>query len=168
MALNSTIKVDVTATETSSLDLAQRTATHSLSLAKSLTSGTGAGQADMAFSDTRTLAASANEDLDLAGVLSAAFGGTLTFVRIKAIIVTADPGNTNNVIIGGAAATQFVGPFGAATHTIALQPGNGFAITATGATGWTVGAGASDFLRIANSGGTTGVTYSILIIGASA
>lgn len=166
MALTTNIKVDITARETGSFDLGQRSANHSLSIAKQLLSGTASGQADVAWSDTRTLAASANEDLDLAGTLAGAFGNAV-FVKVRAIIVTADAGNTNNVVVGGAAATQFVGPFGAATHTIAVQPGNVFAVTATGA-GWTVAAGASDLLRIANSGAGSSVTYSILIVGASA
>lgn len=167
MPLTTNIKVDLTANETGSLDLAQRSANHSLSFAKQLVSGTGNGQADVIWSDTRTLAASANEDLDLAGTLAGAFGNSV-FVRVKALIVTADAGNTNNVVVGGAAATQWVGPFGAATHTLAIQPGNGFCITASGATGWAVGAGASDLLRIANSGAGTPVTYSIVVVGASA
>ena len=167
MALITNIKVSVDAAESSPLGLAQRSAPHSLSLSKTLTSGIASGQADVAYSATRTIAASGTDDLDLAGVLVGAFG-TSTFVRVKSIFVTADAGNTNNVVIGAAAATQFVGPFGAATHTIALAPGNGFLVTNTGATGWTVTASSADFLRIANSGAGTSVTYSILIVGASA
>jgi hypothetical protein len=121
----------------------------------------------VAWGKTATLAASANEDLDLAGSLSAALGGSAVFVKVKAIQVTADEANTNNVIIGGAAATQFVGPFGAATHTVAVQPGGTFMVVAPAA-GWTVGAGASDFLRVANSAAGSSVTYKILVIGTSA
>lgn len=168
MALTTNIKVDVNALLTGAADLAQITAPHSLSLSKSLVSGVSANQADLVWGDTRTIAASGTDDLDLAGVLVGALGTVVTFARVKAILVTADAGNTNNVVIGGAAATQFVGPFGAATHTIALQPGNGFMVTATGATAWPVTAASADLLRIANSGSGTSVTYNILVIGASA
>ena len=47
-----------------------------------LTDGTGAGAANRLWSDRRTLAASATEDLDLAGVLTEHLGGTLTLARI--------------------------------------------------------------------------------------
>lgn len=167
MALTTTIETRINAFQSSSSGLSPTEAKHSLNYAKNLGSGTGTGQADVAWGKTATLAASANEDLDLAGSLSAALGGSAVFVKVKAIQVYADEGNTNSVIVGGAAATQFVAGFGAATHTFAIPPGGMFMVTAPAA-GWTVGAGSTDFLRIANSAGGTGVTYKILVIGTSA
>lgn len=133
-----------------------------------LDTGTGLNAADKAYVDTNTLAASGTLDLDLAGSLTDALGAALTFARVKAIFLRAALGNTNNVVLGGAAATQFVGPFGAATHTISVRPGGFLAIMAPDATAWPVVAGASDFLRFANSAAGTTVTYDVLIIGASA
>jgi hypothetical protein len=51
-----------------------------------------------------------------------------------------------------------------------VRPGGVLALFtgAADANGYAVAAGATDFLRIANSGGTTGVTYDIWIIGTSA
>lgn len=167
MALTTTIETRINAYQSSSSGLSPTEAKHGINYAKSLVSGTATGQADVAWGKTATLAASANEDLDLAGSLSAALGGSAVFVKVKAIQVTADEGNVNNVVIGGAAATQFVGPFGAATHTVAVPPGGTFLVTAPAA-GWTVGAGASDFLRVANSSSGSTVTYKILVIGTSA
>jgi hypothetical protein len=153
--------------ETNALDLAPNTTTEHLArLAITFQNGTGLNQANAVFSDRRTLSASANEDLDLAGVLVSAFGATLTFTKIKAIFVGAAAANTNNVVVGGAAATQFVGPFGAATHTVAVPPGGVFMIATPTLAGWAVAAGSTDFLRIANSAGGTSVTYDILILGA--
>lgn len=167
MALTTTIETRINAYQTSSSGLSPTEAKHGINYAKSLVSGVATGQADLAWGKTATLAASANEDLDLAGSLSAALGGSAVFVKVKAIQVTADEGNTNNVVIGGAAATQFVGGFGAATHTFAVPPGGTFLVTAPAA-GWTVGAGATDFLRVANSAAGSSVTYKILVIGTSA
>lgn len=133
-----------------------------------LDNGTGANQADRIYVDTNTLTASSTTDIDLAGSLTDSLGGSAVFARVKAIFLRAAAGNTNNVVIGGAAATQFVGPFGAATHTIAVRPGGLFAIIAPDAVAWTVGAGASDFLRIANSAAGTSVSYDLMIVGASA
>ena len=162
------VALTVRANLDSALDLQSRVAALNFSRGFSLDDGTGAGQADKIWSDTRTLTASANEDLDLAGVLTDAFGAVITFVKVKGIFVAAAAGNTNNVVVGAAAATQFVGPFGAATHTVAVAPGGFFAICRSDATGWAVGAGASDFLRIANSAGGTSVTYDIVLLGTSA
>lgn len=130
--------------------------------------GTGANQADRLWADSNTLAASANVDVDLAGSLTDALGQALTFARVKAIFVRAATGNANNVVVGGAAANQFVGPFGAATHTISVRPGGVLALLAVDATGWPVTAGTGDLLRFANSGAGSSVTYDALIIGASA
>lgn len=129
------------------------------------TDGTGANQAKTVFTDIRTLAASASENLDLAGGLVDAFGNTITFTKVKAILVQADPANTNNVVIGNAASNGFVGPFGAGTHTLAIPPGGAAALIAPDVNGWTVTAGTGDLLKVLNSAGGTGVNYTITIIG---
>lgn len=130
-----------------------------------ITSGTGSFQSDLLFSDTRTLAASATEDLDLAGVLEDAFGNLLTFVEITAVYIKAHSSNTNNVVVGGATAEL---PLGFSTAgTFSIPPSGKFLVTAP-VGGWAVGAGATDDLKIANSGGSTGVTYDIIIMGRSA
>jgi hypothetical protein len=132
-----------------------------------LTSGTGSLQCDLEYYAQRTLAASANEDLDLAGALADAFGSTLTFVKVKGIFIKAASGNTNSVIIKPASSNGFTGPFGGATHTITLPPRGVFLVTAP-ASGWTVTAGTGDKINIANSAGSTSVTYDIHVIGTSA
>lgn len=147
----------------SGVDQASRNTTVDLELS----SGTGTSQCDLQYRAQRTLAASANEDLDLAGVLADAFGATLTFVKVRGIWVRAATGNTNSVVIKPASSNGFTGPFGAATHTITLPPGGVFMATAP-AGGWSVTAGTGDKINIANSAGSTTVTYDIHVIGASA
>lgn len=154
---------------TTALDMGTGRAPQSLSKSMSLANGTGAGKADRIFSDRRTLAASATEDLDLAGVLLDAFGATVTFARIKGLIVSAAVGNTNNVVIGAAASAPWITLLGA-THTLTLRPG-AFVAVGTGladATGYAVTATTADLLKIANSSSGTAVTYDIHIIGCSA
>lgn len=130
-------------------------------------SGTGANQADLVWQDTRTLAASANEDLDLAGVLADAFGATITAAELVAVMVTADAANTNDVVLG--AATQPIPLFGGTLGTFAVKPGGMFLSVAPSAAGQlTVGAGATDDLRVANSSSGTPVTYTILILARTA
>ncbi len=170
MPLTSRLSVAASAIQTTALDLGTAQAQLSKSYTLDLANGTAAGQADRTFHDTRTLAASANEDLDLAGVLVDALGGSLTFARIKGLIVSAAASNVNNVIVGGAASNGVVSFVGASTHTITLRPGATLALMAgaADATGYAVTAGTGDLLRIANSAGGSTVTYDIAVIGCSA
>lgn len=168
MPLTSTLLVDFAATLTKALDLVTGEAPLRTRVSTALASGTGANQADKIFSDQRTLTASSTEDLDLAGSLTDAFGDTITFARIKAILVIADAGNANNVLVGGAAANQFINWVGDASDKVVVRPGGVFCLIAPDATAYAVTAGTGDLLRIGNSGAGTSVTYKIVIIGASA
>ena len=128
--------------------------------------GSGANQANQFFSDRRTLAASTSEDLDLSGALTDAFGASIAFTKVKAIQVTAPTTNTNDVVIGGAAANAFVGPFGASTHKVSVPPGGVVTLANPTAAGWTVTAATGDLLKIANSAAGSSVDYEIVIVGA--
>lgn len=169
MPLTGRLSVAASAIQTAVLDLGTAQAQLSKSYTVDLANGTSAGQIDRIFHDSRTLTASANEDLDLAGVLVDAFGTTLTFARIKALVVSAAAANTNNVIVGNAASNGFVSWVGGAAHTVTLRPGATLALVAgaADATGYAVTAATADLLRITNSAGTTGVTYDIAIYGCS-
>jgi hypothetical protein len=169
MPLTSNVLLQVTAyLSNTSADLAVPSVPISYGGQFQLDNGTGANQADRIWMDTNTLAASANTDVDLAGVLTDILGAALTFARVKGLFLRAALSNTNNVVIGGAVSNQFVGPFGAATHTFAVKPGGFVGWLAPDATGWPVTAGTGDLLRIANSAAGTSVTYDVVIIGASA
>lgn len=120
------------------------------------------GKADVMFSDTRTLNASATEDLDLTGSLTNAFGATIAQAEVVALYIAAADTNTNNVLVGNATTNGFVGPIGA-TGVLTLKPGEFVCFTSQ--TGWAVTAGTGDLLKVANSAGGTSVKYSILIIG---
>lgn len=127
--------------------------------------GIGANKAESIFHDQRTLTASSTEDLDLSGVLLDVFGVAIAFSKIKTMIIAALAGNTNDVLVGGAAATQFVNWVSDATDEIVVQPGGLFVLHNPTAGGYAVGAGASDLLKIANSAGGTSVIYDIILIG---
>lgn len=158
----------------SALDLTTALSSLNLSRGTAFDNGTGAGQVDKVFSDTRTLSASATEDLDLAGVLLDAFGAAITFVRVKGLLVSASASNTNNVIVGANAASNawgtLFGPVGASGGTITLRPGAFFCagVGAADATGWVVTAATADLLHVTNSAGGTSVTYDVVIVGCSA
>ncbi len=127
-----------------------------------LTNGTASGQASQHFSDTRTIAPSGTDNIDLAGALVNAFGVTLTFTKIKLLFVRAAAGNTNNVQVTRPASNGFVW-FLAAGDGFSLQPGawncwfDPVGITVTAST--------ADILAIVNSGAGTSVTYDLVVIG---
>lgn len=164
-ALSAVVKASISALYQNLLDHGSADYKPQVNYSLSFADGAGAGQAQKIFSDTRTLAASATEDLDLAGSLTDAFGATLTFTEIKAILIKAAAGNANNVIVGGASSNQFATPFGAGTHTLTVRPGGLLLLAAGDATGYGVTAGTGDLLKIANSAGGTSVTYDIVLIG---
>lgn len=170
MPLEANLLVSVSAKLATTQDLGEAVATMSKNYRATLTDGTTAGKADRIFHDTRTLAASATEDLDLAGVLTDPLGAVLNFARIKGLIIVAAAANVNNVVVGGAATNGFVSPFGAAAHTVTVRPGATLALLAGSgdATGYAVTAATGDLLKVANSGAGSTVTYDVIVIGASA
>lgn len=166
MALATRFDLRVTSNLTSALDLLTATAPLTYTSQVDLATGTGAGLADMQWSDQRTLAASATEDLDLAGTLTGPLGTTLTFARVKGLLVKAAATNTNDVQISRAAAG--IPLFAATGDLIPVKPGGLFLWVAPNATGIVVTPTTADTITITNSAGTTSVTYDIIVIGASA
>jgi len=159
---NILLKLDVL--QLSALDLASATFPLQLDLTALLANGTGSGQASQVFTDTRSLAGSATEDLDLAGSLTNAFGTTLTFTKIKAIIVrAAAANNAANAVQVARTSSNGVPLFLAASDGLALGPGGIFLFYDPA--GVTVTAGTGDKLTITNSAGTNTVSYDIVIIG---
>ena len=67
MTLTTTVDVNIAAALTSALDLVTASAPLSLSNRITIPTGTASGQADVCWSDTRTVTASGTDALDLAG-----------------------------------------------------------------------------------------------------
>lgn len=161
----STVSLQIDSILTNLLGVASGQATLSRGLRTSLASGVGANQCDKVYSETKT-ALAGNYDLDLAGVLTDAFGAALTFARVKAILIVADAANTTNVLMGGIGATAFFGPFGSNADKVNTRPGGATLLFAPDATAWAVTAATADILRFAPSAGS--VTFDIVVLGASA
>lgn len=166
MALSASVKVRVQGSLTGSPDVGATTHTFNELLSLVLSNGTGAGQATQYWSDTRTITASGNEDIDLAGGVTNALGTALTFTAVKCIVISAAAGNTNNVNVTRPSSNGFIGPFLATSDGLAIKPG-GFIVLSEGgsAAGWTVTASTGDLINVANSAGTTSVTYTIHVFG---
>lgn len=167
MSLTSKITLELSALQLGSNDLGGPQFSPLMRKVLEFASGVGNNQADLLFCDTRTVGASSSEDLDLAGVLADAMGATIGMAEVVTIMIFADAGNTNNVVIGDA--TQPIPLFGGTNPTHAIKPGGFFCVGAPNAAGLlTVGAGSTDDLKVANSGSGTGVTYTIAVLGRSA
>jgi hypothetical protein len=170
MSLTTVFNLSLAATYAKAKDLSNNP-TSSLNISRRLTlaNGTGAGKADKLWYDERTLGASATEDLDLVGTQTDDFGDVFSPVRIKGLMLEADKANTNDVLFGAAAGTQWAALLGT-TGTLRLRPGSTLVLMAgiADATAYVCAAGATDTLKVANSAGGTSVIYRIVIIGASA
>ena len=153
----------------SAKDLGNATINYPISQSTTFDPGTGAGQVDRIWADTRTLTASSTEDLDLAGALLDDLGGPFVLARIRGLFIRASAANVNNVLIGGVAngLATFLTP--AASGIITLRPGAFIALGCgqADATGYAVTAATADLLHVANSAGGTSVVYDIVILGAS-
>ena len=167
MPLAATIKASIKAKHTRNLDLGTPAFDLSKAIEIALSSGVSAGQADLMFTDTRTVAASGTDALDLAGGLTDAYGTSLTFVEVRAVLVAAAAGNTNNVRVNRPSSNG-VPLFLAASDGIDVPPGGVFLWTCPADGKVTVTASTGDLLNIDNSSSGTSVTYDVVILGTSA
>jgi hypothetical protein len=127
------------------------------------TNGTGNNQANTIWSDERTLANGGTDSLDLAGGLTDVFGSTLTFTKIKAILIDIDaPDGTKALRVGPrSVANAFTGPWGDASDFITVTRTY---YQVEPYSGWTVTAGTGDLLVVNNNSGVS-VTYRIVLLG---
>ena len=162
-----TLTVSLTGSRQNAADLETANVTLLKIIATALTNGVGLNQVDLMWSDTRTLNASTSEDIDLAGALTdAAFGATLTFARVKAIIIYSKLAANKRLSVGGAASNAFINWVGDASDVINVDPGGCFVLINPTATGYAVTADTGDILKITNASGGAS-TYDIIILGAS-
>lgn len=168
MPTTGNLNVNLSLSQTATRDLGSASDSASLTHTLSLIAGASGAQAiDRVWTDSRQLAASATEDLDLAGsALLDAFGVAVVFAKIKVLAIRAKATNTNNVVVGAAGANPWVGALNS-TGTVTLRPGELLLIAVGPAdtAGHTVTAGTGDLLKIANSAAGTAVDYEIAIAG---
>ncbi len=131
----------------------------------SMAEGVGLNQADLVYSELNQSISGA-VDRDLAGSLLDAFGATITFVKVKCLMIVAAVANTDTVIAFGKGATGFLGPLTVNTETLIIRPGGALVVFAPDLTGYPVAAGSTDVLTFNVGGGTQ--VFSWQIIGTSA
>ncbi len=130
------------------------------------TDGAGANKVHQCWSSlARSINASSSETLDLSGSLTDAFANSITFTKVKAILVAAAATNVNDVVVGGVGANGWVSPFGSTSDKVNVKPGGMLLLVAPDANGLAVTAGTADLLKVANGSSGSAVAYDIMIIG---
>jgi hypothetical protein len=173
MTLSAQIVAQLRATQLGSNDFGGPQFSPTMEKIVSLSIGTGADQADILWMDERSVGTGANDDLDLNGVLTNAFGATINAVEIVALFIineprAGSPANTTNLTVGSGT-NPVTGYLGGTTPTLGpIRPGN-FVLFGGGNVGGfgVVTASTGDILRIANSSGAS-ATYQIAILARSA
>ncbi len=166
MTLTAKILLQILATESSSSDLSSTTRVTNVSRTVNFANGTGANQAEIVWSDSRTIAANGEDILDLTAL--ADDRGSVDLTAVKAIYVR----NTGTVGIywqalappdhWGSGPLQAEEEFG-----IKVPPGGVMLITNPSALGWMVESGDEQIL-FGNDSSTTAATYDIILIGEGA
>jgi len=149
-----------------------RTATDVVNVTGSMTlsDGTGANAGNQQWTDQRTLASGANEELDMYGTLTNAFGDVINFARVRCIFIR-NLSTTDTLLIGGAASNAFSTMFASATDILVLGPATSaqqsfVLLCRPDATGYVVTTGTGDKLKIAHGSTTsTSLSYDVTIIG---
>lgn len=132
------------------------------SLARRLSVGTGADQANAAWADSRTLSASASETLDLQS-LTNGLGQTVTFTKIKWLLFV-NTTTGSGAVVGGAAANVWAAHVGDDTDTNTVPAAGILLLADNGSTGYAVDA-TNKNLKILNSSGAASLTYDLFIVG---
>lgn len=127
-----------------------------MSLSQVFSNGTTANKIDLAYMAERTVASASNDDIDLAGVLTDALGGTITAAELVGILIInkkADgTANTTNLTIGGSSS----GVPGYTSAGEVVKPGGIYLHMNPDATGIaTVTASTGDILRVTNGSGAS-------------
>jgi hypothetical protein len=123
------------------------------------TNGSGANQAlyigaiDDTCSTSKAAVTLDLDDIDLNAV-PVPFG-TVAFTSVKALLIINDSTTSGeNIIIGNAAATPWVGPLGGTTPTITIPPSSSVMLVNPTAAGWACATGVNDLLRLRAATGT--------------
>lgn len=132
----------------------------------SLADGNAIDKAEHVWYDERTVNASATDSLDLAGSLTNAFGATITFTKLKLIMVENRSTTAGDILHITRPAANGVPWAGAAADYVNLGPGGTFLLYCPSVAGIaTVTAATGDLIDIVEAGGANNVTYRITLVG---
>lgn len=167
--LNTVVNFSVVANVRQANDGGTANATHSTNLSELLFGqGVGFNQARWAFSDLRTLAASANEDLDLVGGFTDGLGNVVSPAKCKMLIIL-NYSTSQTLLLKKAASNGAAFLLNGSTDSIYIpaaasdnSPGIFFWQAPQGGT--TLVASTGDLLNMANPSGDS-ASYKIIFVG---
>lgn len=165
MSLVTNVGVNISAPLSNVVGLATVQAALAFAKTLQLASGTGANQADAAYSREASIASAGNLSLDLKGSLLDALGAAFTPAKLKLVLVYSLPANTTDLTVFGDAASVPILSDPAATMT--LKPGGLFLFFTPGAAGIAVTATTGDIVKVTNAAGAS-ATVQIVLVGTSA
>lgn len=143
-----------------------------MSITKALASGVGVDQFDVGYMAERTVLTGADDDIDLAGVLTDPLGATVAIAKLVGLFIINrqkdGTANTTTLTIGGGSNPVLAFLQGTTPKLGPIGPGGTVFLFDSDAGGLgTVAAGTADILRITNSAGATN-KYLIGLLGKSA
>lgn len=163
MSVSAELRVKLSTVLTGSNDLGNPEQRAVLEKLLQFATGTGASQADGIFTDTRTVNASTNDDIDLNGALVDALGTSVASAEVVGIVII-NKSATQTLTVGVAGTNPWTTMWAASGDGIKVFPGGVFLNFAPDASGLgAVVGGASDVLRIANGSGSS-ATYDIAVL----
>jgi len=167
VTLTAKILLQILATESSSSDLSSTTRVTNVSRTINFANGTGANQAEIVWSDSRTIAANSQDILDFQAGL-ADERGPVEFTAIKAIYIR----NTGTVPLSWLSLSDpedwGSGPLQASeSEGLQIAAGGVMLLTNPSAAGWIVESG-DEQIQFINPSSTTAATYDIILIGEGA
>ncbi len=163
MDLTAQILLQIAAVETSTADLSATVTTTNVSRSLSFATGTGPGQAQLVWSDSRTIAASGTDTLDLADL--ADDRGTVVLSAVKAIYIRNTGAAALNLSGVGPPEDWEAGPVKTPSGSLLEIPAGGmYLATNASAAGWAVGS-SPQLVTVINASTTAAASYDILLIG---
>jgi hypothetical protein len=136
----------------------------SLDYVQQFAEGNGDGQAEAVWHlEDQVLPDGTSATLDMTALERVILGdtNTVTFVTIKAVLLSSDAESVGNLVVGGAATDPWSAPFATPADQAVIAP-DGLLVLGNPLSGWPVDAG-DRILQLAASGGD--VTYSAAIVG---
>jgi hypothetical protein len=168
-SLQTVVNFNVLATVRQQNDGGPATAQHSTNLSELLFGqGVGFNQARWAFSDLRTLAASANEDLDLVGGFTDGLGNTISPTKCKILIIL-NYSTTQTLLLKKASSNGAAFLLNGSTDSIYIPPAAsdsspGILFWQAPQGGTALVASTGDLLNVANPSGDS-AQYKIIFVG---
>lgn len=169
-SLTASLSVGFNWNYTETTDLAAATASQGLTITDSLTSGITLDKADRMFADTRSVAASSNDDIDLSGSLTDPLGQTVTFGKIKGLLLKNKSTTAGDVLQvsgnGAAGFTTWLKDNAAnSADGVRVGPDGCLMLWNPSLAAYSVTATTADILRITELGGANTVSYDLVLIG---